>query len=241
VLPRDDGGFDLRASLDGVTGAEVREILAHHIDAQWRADWADAHDRLGDSATTRDLRRTEPQRRADALVAMARAAAATPNGPGPSQPTVNVLIDEATFEATLRRQPIETARYRELVSRTGDGHELHPHDAVNTALWAHVRRVVCDSAGVVIDLGRRSRLFEGSSRTAVMLLERTCAWVGCDRPSAWCHADHSVSWKQHGATVPRNGGPLCPAHNLLKERGFRVHRDEWGTWHTIDPSGAEID
>ena len=48
-----------------------------------------------------------------------------------------------------------------------------------------LRRVVYDGSGTVIDLGRRQRLFRGSSRDAVMLLLITCVWIGCDRPIAW--------------------------------------------------------
>jgi hypothetical protein len=33
---------------------------------------------------------------------------------------------------------------------------------------------------------------------------------------------------------------LCGAHNRLKERGFQVHRDDHGFWHTVDPRGNEI-
>ncbi|MEM9516805.1 MAG: HNH endonuclease, partial [Actinomycetota bacterium] len=113
-------------------------------------------------------------------------------------------------------------------------------EAINAALIGHVRRVVYDTQGVVTDLGRRARLFTGAAREAVMLLETECAWAGCDRPVAWCDADHSQSWAAHGATVPRNGAPLCRAHNLHKERGYRVHRDPDGNWHTHHPDGTEI-
>ena len=95
-----------------------------------------------------------------------------------------------------------------MVSRTQSGRRLHPDDAVNAALANHIRRVVYDSSGTVIELGRRSRLFRGSSRDAMMLLTM-CVWIGCDQPVAWCDADHSLGWKAHGATVPRNGQPLC--------------------------------
>ncbi len=73
-----------------------------------------------------------------------------------------------------------------------------------------------------------------------MLLLTTCIWIGCDRPIAWCDADHSLGWKAHGATVPRNGSGLCRGHNHLKEHGFDVFRDESGDWHVIDPEGNEI-
>ncbi len=240
MRPRADDGWTLTASFDAIGGAEFNEVFAYYIEAEWRTDWAEARSRVGEAATMLDLRRSESQRRADALVAMARAAAAAPAGAARPLPTVNVLIDAATFESTLKGEPIDTRRYRDIVCRTQSGRFLHTSEAVNTALWAHIRRVVYDSASVVIDLGRRSRLFTGSAREAVMLLEQQCGWVGCDMPAGWCQADHSVGWKAHGATVPRNGGPLCGRHNILKEQGYRVFRDADGEWHTYDPDGNEI-
>ena len=221
-------------------GAEFNEIFSWFIEAEWQADWADARQRLGDTATTGDLTRTQDQRHADALMAMARAAASTPPGSQTPRPTLNVLMDHASFEACLRGETPDPRRYRDVVVRTQSGRRLHPDDAVNAALIGHIRRVVYDQSGTIIDLGRRSRLFRGAAREAVMLLATTCVWIGCDRPVAWCDADHSLGWKAHGATVPRNGQPLCAGHNHLKERGFHVRRDAQGAWHVITPDGDEI-
>ena len=74
----------------------------------------------------------------------------------------------------------------------------------------------------------------------MILLATQCIWLGCDRPVEWCDADHSVAWAAHGATVPRNGIPMCHGHNLLKERGFRVHRDNQDNWHFITPDGRHL-
>ena len=127
-----------------------------------------------------------------------------------------------------------------MVARTQSGRRLHPDDAVNAALVGHIRRVVHDSSGTVIELGRRSRLFGGSSRDTVMLLLTVCVWIGCDQPVAWCDADHPLGWKAHGATVPRNGQPLYNGHQHLKEAGFQVDRDDRGHRHVIDPEGDEV-
>ena len=240
IRPRPQGGWTITGNLAELDGCEVNEIFAWFIDAQWRTDWADARSRLGDAATTADLVRTEAQRRADAFVAMAKAAASAAPGSQAPKTTVNILIDDETFDAHLRGETPEPRRYRDVVVRTQSGRRLHPDDVVNAALIGHIRRVVYDGSGTVIELGRRQRLFRGSSREAVMLLLTTCVWIGCDRPIAWCDADHSVSWKAFGATVPRNGGGLCDCHNNLKEQGFQVYRDDHGTWHVIDPQGNEI-
>jgi hypothetical protein len=240
LRPRPDGGWILSGNLPELDGAEFSEIFSWFLEAEWQADWADARERLGDTATTNDLTRTQDQRHADALVAMARAAASTPPGSQQPRPTLNVLIDQESFEAHLRGETPDPRRYRDVVVRTQSGHRLHRDDAVNTALIGHIRRVVYDSSGTIIDLGRRSRLFRGAARDAVMLLTSTCIWIGCDRPVAWCDADHSLGWKAHGNTVPRNGQPLCQAHNHLKERGYHVCRDDDGDWHVTDPDGTDI-
>ena len=240
VRPRPEGGWTITGNLAELAGCEFNEIFSWFIEAQWHTDFAEARRRLGDTATVADLTRTEPQRRADAFGAMAKAAASAAPGSRPPRTTVNVLIDDETFAAHLRGEPVDPRRYRDVVVRTQTGRRLHPDDAVNAALIGHVRRVVYDGSGTIIDLGRRQRLFRGSSREAVMLLLITCVWIGCDRPVAWCDADHSVGWKAHGATVPRNGGGLCDCHNQLKEQGFQVYRDDHGAWHVIDPDGNEI-
>lgn len=240
LRPRPEGGWTLTGNFAELDGNELMEIFSWFVEAEWHNDWTEARRQHGSNATTDHLQRTEAQRRADAFLAMARAAASTPPGSQTPRPTVNVLIDQASFEAHLRGETPDPAAYRNVVIRTQTGRRLHPDDAVNAALIGHVRRVVYDSSGTVIDLGRRSRLFRGSSREAVMLLLTACVWIGCDRPIAWCDADHSLGWKAHGATVPRNGGPLCQHHNHLKERGFGVFRDDEGTWHVSDPNGNEV-
>ncbi len=232
LRPRMAGGWKLTGLLDDLAGAELAEVLAYFADAEWR----------NDQELDRDdpRRRTAAQQHADALVAMANAAAVADPGARRANPTVDVLIDQASFEAGLTGDRVHPAAYRDVVVRTQRGHRLHSDEAINAALTGHIRRVVYDAQGVVTDLGRRARLFTGAAREAVMLLATECAWAGCDRPVAWCDADHSVSWAAHGATVPRNGAPLCRAHNLQKERGFRVHRDAAGQWHTHRPDGTEI-
>ena len=226
-----------------MTGVEFAEIFAWYCEAEWRLDWAEARSRLGDAATLVDLVRTEAQRRADALLAMARASVSRdPNidRPTTSAITVDILLDHDTMVAHAAGTTPDPRRFRNVVCRTQSGRRLHPDDAINAAIVGHIRRVVYDGSGTVIDLGRRSRLFHGPARDAVMLLLTTCVWIGCDRPVAWCDADHSLGWKAHGATVPRNGQPLCTGHQNLKETGFQVFRDDNGHWHIIDPDGREV-
>ena len=124
---------------------------------------------------------------------------------------------------------------------TTGGILLDPDDVIAAALAGHVRRVVFDSAGVVIDMGRRRRLFAGAAREAVRLQSKRCIWPGCSLPSGRCQSDHSEEWMaHHGQTRPGNGAPLCGRHNRWKNRGYRTRRDDQGNWHTYRPDGTEI-
>ena len=98
--------------------------------------------------------------------------------------------------------------------------------------------VVIDSAGNVIDYGRRRRLFTGAARDAVMLHSPRCTWSGCDTTSSYCNADHTIDWQHGGPTTTTNGGPLCPRHDRTKNRGYKLRRDPNGTWHTYRPDGT---
>ena len=104
----------------------------------------------------------------------------------------------------------------------------------------HVRRVVFDSAGTVIDLGRKRRLFTGPAADAVRLATPVCAHKGCGVSARRCELDHLVDWQHDGDTDQHNAAPRCRTHHRAKERGFRVWRDDGGQWHTYRPDGSEV-
>jgi hypothetical protein len=241
VHQNSDGSWNLNAVFDDVGGPEFLEIFCWFVDREFDRDWKDATRRVGEgNVDVSMLRRTEAQRRSDALVEMARAAAACPPDRERPLPTANFLLDATTAAAAADGHPIDPLRYRDLTSRTDRGHRINPDAIIGVSLWSLIRRVVTDSKGVVIELGRTQRLFSGFAREAVMLLEPTCIWPGCDQPHTWCHADHLTSWTTRGPTNPDNGAPLCPRHNYLKEQGFTVYRDDDGRWHIIAPDGTDI-
>ena len=236
-----DGHWSLHAEFDDVGGPEFLEIYSWYVDREFARDWADAVERLGDgNVDVSQLQRTEAQRRADALLEMARAAAACPPDRSRPLPTVNFLLDEPSARAAAEGDLLDPADHREVTARTDRGHRVDADAIIGVSLWSMIRRVVTDGKGMVIDLGRISRLFTGFAREAVMLLEPTCIWPGCDQPHAVCHADHLTSWSTRGQTSPDNGGPLCPRHNYLKEQGFTVTRDDHGHWHITGPAGIVI-
>jgi hypothetical protein len=227
-------------NLGSLDGAVLRDVHEHFVDAELEADWAEA------------------------LMAIVRAAATNQaNQPGGSVIVTNVVVDIATFERHLRqvcndepegdewvepvaerdprapRSPKDGTGFR---CDTLDGVPIDPAAATASALVHHVRRVVVGADGVVVDVGRKARLFTGARRLAVLIGETTCYWPGCNVAVTDCEADHldGFNSRKRGPTNPGNGGPACGFHNRLKEHGFTAHRDEQGHWHVDRPDGTEI-
>jgi len=121
-----------------------------------------------------------------------------------------------------------------------DGAPLPRSAALEAILLGHVRRVVVDSAGIAVDVGRRRRLFTGVQREMVMRIARWCTSAGCSVPARHCQADHTLDHRFGGETSTVNGGPLCGHHNRLKNQGYSVWLDPEGYWHTYRPDGEEI-
>jgi hypothetical protein len=186
--------------------------------------------------------RSDAQRRFDALYAIFERAAATALDATAAVPLVNLVCDVPTIKAYLdgTGDPAAPVDPRLRRCETTAGIPVPPSDVITAMIWGQVRRVVVDSAGVVINMGRRRRLFTGNARQAVLLQSSRCVVAGCATPIRRCQADHLTEWHHHGLTDSANGAPVCGRHNRLKNHGYRVHRDPDGYWHTYRPDGTEI-
>jgi hypothetical protein len=243
-----DGVLHVGARGGAAHAASMVEIFQRFCDAEFATDAAWVRDHFGDDTRHGLLPRSDAQRRFDALWAIFEAAAVAPPDGQAAEPVVNVLVDHVTFEGHLARRGLiplpKNLPEISIVDRrceTTSGILLDPDDVIAAAFAGHVRRVVFDSAGVVIDMGRKRRLFAGSAREAVLLQASRCIWPGCCLPSGRCQADHADEWvAQQGATRPGNGAPLCGRHNRWKNKGFRTSRDDNGNWHTYRPDGTAI-
>jgi hypothetical protein len=229
-----------------LAGTMIEEIFERFCNTEFHADWDNGVSQWGDRMVPALLQRTPAQRRFDALLAVFTAAASSGNV-GTLDTLINIVVDQVTYEHHLTKQAggttetIDPATVDHRRCETSRGHQLDPADMIAASLTGHIRRVVFDSAGVVIDLGRRSRRFTGSARDAVFLGDRQCIWPGCNQHTGRCQTDHSTPWATgHGPTSPHNGAPMCARHNLFKQRGYQTWRDPTGHWHTYRPDGTEI-
>ena len=227
-------------------GAVIEEIFERFCDLEFRTDWDTGIAQWGDRMHPGLLDRSSAQRRFDALLAVFLAAAGS-GTVGQCDPLVNILADHTTLDYHLARftgsnpEPLDPKTVDQRRCETSRGYQIDPDDLLAAALTGQVRRVMFDSAGVVIDLGRRSRLFTGGARDAVLLGDRWCIWPGCDLRSGRCQTDHTQPWNTNGLTRPDNGSPACARHNRWKhQHHYRTWRDPNGHWHTYRPDGTEL-
>jgi hypothetical protein len=233
-----DGLGRLDGWLDPLGHAEFGTELDRIDQALFADDWRQARREHGEGATRDHLARTPAQRRADALVEMARRSA-TVDRPASSSFVVNVHVDQATFlEALARLAGVDPDAATDLPDRlpggplraaqgrfceTADGAPLAPTDMVLAALGGRVRRVLYDPVGRLVDHGRARRLFTGALRDAVIARSRTCSAPDCEVPAHRGEIDHRLPWLAGGLTNADNGQPTCDRDNRFKHR----HPDLW--------------
>ena len=241
-------GVDVSASGGtALQAAEMVAILEAFVEVEFQRDLAERRRRAGADAAGCDLARTDAQRRFDALMAILRTANNSPRDETPAAATLNVVCDQYNFESALAShgladEPVDLRQPDPTQARceTAAGTPLLPDDIVLAALGGWVRRVVTDSAGVVIDLGHRRRCFTGGAGDAARLLVSTCEHVGCTVPEAWSQIDHLEEWSRDGgATDQGNAGIDCGYHNRHKHRHrLRSRRDHRGKLHVQRPDGT---
>jgi hypothetical protein len=148
----------------------------------------------------------------------------------PDDSLVQSLADE------LVRDP---DAYRHRRCETSTGATIHPMVVLRALLTGHVRRVVVDSRGVIVDQGTKQRLFTGAARDAALLLADTCTFPGCRLPARMCEVDHNVPWSAGGPTTQSNANIECGPHNVFKHTAdLRVRRDERGRPYHVKPDGT---
>ena len=158
--------------------------------------------------------RTPRQRRADALVELARGYLSSSDRPavGGERPHVTVTIDMDVLRGTKPG----TAQFDH---RTA----VPAETARRLSCDASVRRIVLSPRSEPLDVGRATPVVSAAIRRAVIARDKTCRFRGCGRPAAWCDVHHIKHWAAGGETSLSNCLLLCRRHHhLLHEQRFRV-------------------
>jgi hypothetical protein len=221
-----DDAVDVQARLGPLDGAVFGGELDRLERELFEADWAAARAVHGDDTRFEHLARTAEQRRADALVVMAKRSAAMPADARPARYLVTILIDAETFAydacglaARLFRRGDRTSgregerAFEHRTCELADGTVLTPAQVAGVLTEADVERIVFGPGSRVIDVGVRTRCFTGATRRAVEVRDRHCTFPGCREPADRCEVDHIVEYASGGLTTQDNGRLLCAFHN----------------------------
>jgi len=258
-----DGAVSVHASGgDPLRAEEIKAVFDRAVQAEFDNDCAERRRVHGDDALAHPLPRDSAQRKFDAMYAIFIASTTAPaNGLRP-EPLVNFIIDPTTgIDALIRHGFLNDTTGDTTSSEPGEdgedgvvfdpstrrcatstGTQVHPDVVVKAMLHGAVRRVLVDAHDVVINMGRKQRLFTGTARQAAQLLAVRCGHRGCDIPAKFCDIDHLDEWAAHnGQTNQANALALCGASDRWKHRQrLRGKRDKWGRVHLIKPDGTVI-
>jgi hypothetical protein len=154
-----------------------------------------------------DDNRAATERRADALVEMARRQLDGGQLPavGGQKPHLAVSVDMATLSKEPGSMAAELEWSQPIPAETA-------------------RRLACDAAITPIidgEADHTSRVVPGATRRALAARDKGCRFPGCDCPPAWTDAHHVKHWADGGATTLDNLILLCRRHHRL------VHEEGW--------------
>ncbi|HUS61890.1 MAG TPA: DUF222 domain-containing protein [Acidimicrobiales bacterium] len=196
-----------RFTLDALGGATVMNELRRIEEELFLADWAEAKAIYGEATDASHLTRSARQRRADALVEMARRSGAMPAGSRLPEPLFTIVIDYETFVGRL--------------CELAGGTPVTPGSVLPYLERSWFERIVFEPPGRIVDVSERRRFFRGGLRRGIEVLWGECAETFCDERAERCHIDHVIPYVEGGLTTQDNGRPLCAFHNQVREKQRR--------------------
>lgn len=243
-LPISYGGMGImRGVLDPESAAVVRAAL----------------DALSTPAGKTDDR-TPAQRRADALVEMARNSLDSGSLPesGGERPHLLVVVDHASltgasaapaqlaFDEPLGLAParriacdaLVTRVVRDDVRQDRGSPPGSPPGCLSGCPPGYLDALPPQLRGPtqVLDVGRASRTATAAIRKALAVRDGGCVMPGCDRGPSRCEAHHVIHWVDGGVTALHNMVLLCAFHHhFVHERGWRVQVRGDGTVSVTPP------
>jgi hypothetical protein len=189
-----------------------------------------------------DELRSPAQRRADALVELARGALRDGWLPtaGGVRPQVAVLLHPQHLARVDRNADELTTGLGPPPAHLEWAGDIPDAVAQRITCDADVWRVVLDPAtGRPLNVGRTHRLVPHWIRKALHARDRGCRFPGCRAPAAWTDGHHLIPWAEGGPTDIDNLLLLCRFHHgLVHEGGWSITFDAGsGTVTATRPDG----
>jgi Domain of unknown function (DUF222) len=199
-----NGMFLGAMNLDAVSGSIVAAELRRREEQLFKEDWAEATERLGREPKLHELRRTSAQRRADAMVEMAKRSAAMPADARLPEAHVTFVVNYETIHGEI--------------CRIQGGPVVTPGTILEHLDGATFERIVF-APGQRAECSVKSRSFIGATRRAIEVRDQECTHEYCDLPAKKCEIDHIVPYTDGGETKQENGQVHCGFHNRLRNHG----------------------
>lgn len=228
-----EGEAMLSGVFDSLTAAELTALTDAEIDRLHREGRIDRSDG-----------KTLAQRRAEALIALARRGARAPEADsGRSAIVINIQVDLAWLLNLPARSTSELLRWP---CETADGTPVplsqvleNLDDATLNLILGHFDRRASRFRPVGEITTRR--LADAGQRRMLRARDRTCRYPGCDAPATWAKAHHEPPFeKTHHTTVPELV-LLCPHHHRLRHHeGHRIHLEPNGDMTVRTPEGRVL-
>ena len=221
-------------SLHGLLPAEDGERAKTLLDALSTWDAAD---------TPESEKRTTGQRTADAFtdaVDWMLDHRDLPVSNGRNRPHVVVTVPSDTVHTEAPTSPSDD-RWADLPpgEYAWADHPVAPQTVRRICCDAQLTHVIIDDNGMPLSVGRATRTWTGSQRTAITVRDGGCRGPGCDRPAGWTEIHHVQWWRHGGETDIDNGLLLCRhCHRLVHDHGWQLDFDPTtaeATW--TSPSG----
>ena len=125
------------------------------------------------------------------------------------------------------------------ICQVADGAGLAAETARRIACDATSVTIVENTAGDVVDVGRRTRRPNRRLRTALQRRDQHCQYPGCTRRRTQAH--HIVHWIDGGPTTMTNMTSLCSRHHhRLHEGRLRIETSPTGQLLFYRPDGQPI-
>jgi Domain of unknown function (DUF222) len=150
---------------------------------------------------------------------------------GSGRPEITVVIDLKTL--------LDAAHAKSRVDVSG-GVTLPVETIRRMACYADIVPAVLGTNGVVLDLGRSTRLASAHQRRALRVMYSHCAVGNCDVTFDHCTMHHVSYWRHGGRSDIGNMLPLCSKHHhLAHEGGWKFHLDHDRTLFITKPDGSQ--
>jgi hypothetical protein len=213
---KDSGMLCLYGQFDPESGAKLVGRIRNAVEALF-------HDRVPDTCPL-------DERKQDHLSALALVKLAEGEAVGSGRPELTVVIDLQTL--------VDGARANSRID-VSDGVTLPVETIRRLACYADIVPAVLGTNGVLLDLGRSTRLASTHQRRALRVMYSTCAVGNCDVSFDSCTVHHVSYWRHGGNTDIGNLLPLCSKHHhLAHEGGWKFHLDSERTLLITKPDGS---